>query len=362
MNSRTITGIALAFAALAATPMTASAVQVVNINADPNPTAGGTALIITLANITDNSASKPYLITMDPGTYDVGDSRVTLKPFIDIQGSGQANTIIQGNGNTTASDLLNGVLKGASSMELRNLQVRCVGGSGRYGIALYNGGTAPTLRNVTIVASGGDLNWGIRNNGGSPLIEDSTITVTGGSTAYGIVDTSSTAARPTIRRSVIGVSGGTNSFGIYNDLQGMPADVRDTKITVSGSTGAYGFYLTSSNGSNAGNLFSSTITASGATTNYGVYFSGTSTDSLTVDYAQLTASGGTSSYGLYSNLSGLTLRHSSVSGATRSVKSTSNSPKIGLTQLAGAFEPSGSSFCAGVYDASLTFYAGPACP
>ena len=363
MNSRRwITGTALAFAALAATPMTASAVQVVNINADPNPTAGGTALIITLANITDNSASKPYLITMDPGTYDVGDTRVALKPFVDIQGSGQGNTIIQGNGNPSAGDLSNGVLKGASSMELRDLQVKCVGGGGRNGIALYNSLASPTLRNVTIVASGGDSNWGIRNNGSSPLIEDSTITVTGGTSAYGIVDTSNTAAKPTVRRTVISVSGATNSFGIYNDLQGMPADVRDMKITVSGSTGAYGFYLTSSNGSNAGSLFSSILSASGAVTNYGVYFSGLGSDSLTVDYAQITASGGTSSYGLYANLAGLTLRHSSITGATRSVKSTSNMPKIGLSQLAGAFEPSGIPACAGVYDASLTFFAGPTCP
>ncbi|HEY2736979.1 MAG TPA: hypothetical protein VGK45_01170, partial [Thermoanaerobaculia bacterium] len=85
-------------------------------------------------------------------------------------------------------------------------------------------------------------------------------------------------------------------------------------------------------------------------------------DALTVDNTQLTASGGTSSYGLYANLAGLTIRHSSVTGATRSVKSTLNMPKIGLSQLAGAFEPSGIPACAGVYDASLTFFAGPACP
>jgi hypothetical protein len=342
--------------------MAASAVQVVNINADPNPTAGGSALINAIANITDNSASKPYLITMDPGTYDVGDFRVQLKSFVDIQGSGQGNTIIQGNGNTTAADALNGVLKGANSMELRNLQVKCIGGAGRYGIALYNGAVSPTLRNVTIVASGGDVNWGIRNNGGSPVIEDSKITVTGGSSAYGIVDTSSTAAQPNIRRLSITVSGGTSSYGIYNDLQGMPVDVRDTKITVSGTTTAYGFYFASSNGGNTGNLVNSTLAVSGATTNYGVYFTGLSTDSLTVDSTQVTASGGTSSYGVNASTSGLTIRHSSITGATRSVKSLSNSPKIGLTQLAGAFEPSGALACAGVYDGSLTFYAGPACP
>jgi hypothetical protein len=355
------TGLAVALAALAA-PLTAAAVQVVNLNADPTPTAGGTALWITLINITDNSASKPYLITLDPGVYDLGGTRLQLKPWIDIQGSGQGNTIIQGYGNTASGGLLDGVLRGANSMELRNLQVKCVGWAGTICIPLYNAAVSPTLRNVTITSSGGDANWGIRNNGGSPLIEDSTIVVSGGSTAYGIVDTSGTAAKPTIRRSVIGVSGAPSAFGIYNDSAGMPAEVRDTKITVSGTTEAYGLYLSGSTGNNTGNLFASTLTASGATTNYGVYFAGLPSDTLTVDNSQITASGGTSSYGLYVNFSGLTLRHSSVSGATRSVKTLSNSPKIGLTQLSGTFEPSGISGCAGVYNSSLTFFAGPTCP
>ncbi|HEX3532088.1 MAG TPA: hypothetical protein VH988_33940 [Thermoanaerobaculia bacterium] len=355
------TGLILALAALT-TPLTAGAVQVVNLNADPTPTAGGTALWITLINITDNSAAKPYLITLDPGVYDLGDTRLQLKPWVDIQGSGQGNTIIQGYGNPTPGDLLNGVLKGASSMELRNLQVKCVGGAGRVCIGLYNGLASPTLRNVTINVSGGDATWGIRNNGSSPLIEDSTIAVSGGASGYGIVNTSGSAAKPTVRRSVIGVSGASSAFGIYNDLSGMPSEVRDTKITVSGTNEAYGFYLNSSNGSNIGSLTASTLSASSATTNYGVFFGGTGTDSLTVDNSQIAASGGTSSYGLYINIAGLTLRNSTVSGATRSVKTYSNTPKIGLTQLSGAFEPSGLSACAGVYNSNLTFFAGPNCP
>jgi hypothetical protein len=363
MSSRNrFTAIALALVAIAATPIAASAVQVVNINADPNPTAGGNALIIALANITDNSASKPYLITMDPGTYDIGDTRLQLKSWVDIQGSGQANTIIQGNGNITAGDLSNGVLKGASSMELRSLQVKCIGGAGRYGIAMYNALASPTLRNVTVTSSGGDSNWGIRNAGSNPLIEDSTITVTGGANAYGIVNSSSTLTRPNIRRTVINVSGATTSWGIYGDQAGVPTEVRDVKINASATTTSYGMSFGSSVGSNATTVVNSTISSTGATTNYGISFLGAGTDSLTVDNSQVTASGGTSSYGISIQTSGMTLRHSSVTGATRSVKTLSNSPKIGLTQLAGAFEPSGSSFCAGVYDASLTFYAGPTCP
>lgn len=364
MSSRGLfTGAALALAVLAAVPGTAHAAQVVNINDDPNPTAAGNALIITLANITDNSASKPYVITMDPGTYDVGDTRLQMKPFIDIQGSGQGNTIIQGNGNITPGDLNNGVVKGANSMEIRDLRISCVGGAGRNAIALYNALSSPTLRNVTVTSSGGASNWGIRNAASNPLIEDSTITVSGGANSYGIVNSSSTATRPTIRRTVIGASGATNSFGIYNDQAGLPIEVRDTKITVSATSQSAGFYYDPS-GASAGatTLVSSTISATGATTNFGISLLGSGSDSLTVDNSQVAASGGTSSYGISIQFAALTVRQSSISGATRSIKTLANAPKIGLSQLAGAFEPSGLNACAGVYDQNLTFFAGPACP
>jgi len=362
MSSRSLfCGAVFTLAALA--PMASQAAQVVNINDDPNPSAAGNALIITLANITDNSASKPYVITMDPGTYDIGDTRLQLKPFIDLQGSGQGNTIIQGNGNVTVGDLNNGVLKGANSMEIRDLRINCVGGAGRNAIALYNALSSPTLRNVTITSSGGASNWGIRNAGSNPLIEDSTITVSGGSNSYGIVNSSSTATRPTIRRTVISASGATNSFGIYNDQAGLPVEVRESKITVSATSQSAGLYFDAMGvGAGATTLVNSAVSATGATTNYGISFTGTGSDSLTVDDSQVAASGGTSSYGLSISTSGLTVRHSSMSGATRSIKTLLNTPKIGLTQLSGAFEPSGLSACAGVYDQSLTFFAGPTCP
>jgi hypothetical protein len=363
MSSRSVfTGAAMALLALAA-PFSAQAAQVVNINDDPNPTAAGNALIITLANITDNSASKPYVITMDPGTYDLGDTRLQLKPFVDIQGSGQGNTIIQGNGNPTVGDLNNGVLKGANSMEIRDVRIVCVGGSGRNAIALYNALSSPTLRNVTITSSGGASNWGIRNAGSNPLIEDSTITVSGGSNSYGIVNSSSTATRPTIRRTVISASGATNSFGIYNDQAGLPVEVRDNKITVSATSQSAGFYYDASGtGAGATTVVDTAISATGATTNYGISFTALASDSLTVDNSQVAASGGTSSYGISLLNAGLTVRQSSISGATRSIKTLVNSPKIGLSQLAGPFEPSGLTACAGVYDQNLVFYAGPACP
>src|SRR5689334_2686725 len=60
------------------------------------PTDNGTALLAALAGITDNSAAKPYLLELEPGTYDVGGTSVQAKPFIDLAGSGRDVTTIQG--------------------------------------------------------------------------------------------------------------------------------------------------------------------------------------------------------------------------------------------------------------------------
>ena len=54
----------------------------------------GQALLNALASITDASASKPYLLYIEPETYDLGNRSLQMKPFVDIEGSGELNTII----------------------------------------------------------------------------------------------------------------------------------------------------------------------------------------------------------------------------------------------------------------------------
>jgi hypothetical protein len=79
--------------------------------------ASGAALRTALANITDASASKRYLIKVEPGTYNVtnGAFSFDLKPFVDIEGSGMHNTKL-----VTTSP--NGIFA-ASDSELRWLMV-----------------------------------------------------------------------------------------------------------------------------------------------------------------------------------------------------------------------------------------------
>lgn len=56
--------------------------------------ASGARLLAAVAAITTASASTPYLIQLEPGTYDVGSGGLAMKPYVDISGSGNDDTEI----------------------------------------------------------------------------------------------------------------------------------------------------------------------------------------------------------------------------------------------------------------------------
>lgn len=101
------------------------------VNADPLDPAGNcTALRAALAGITDNSAARPYLIKLEPGVYNCGgnstgatnNNNLDMKPFVDIEGSGQGVTTILGDTNDDSE----AVLGMAGNAELRHLTVENV--------------------------------------------------------------------------------------------------------------------------------------------------------------------------------------------------------------------------------------------
>jgi hypothetical protein len=69
--------------------------HVVVVKATGTPAANGASLVQSLGAITDN-ASHPYLVQLEPGTYDVGATTFELKPNVDLAGSGAAVTTITG--------------------------------------------------------------------------------------------------------------------------------------------------------------------------------------------------------------------------------------------------------------------------
>ncbi|MDX6694805.1 MAG: Pectinesterase [Blastocatellia bacterium] len=85
-----------------------------------------------LASITDNRLQKQYLLSVGPGTYN---EKVTMKPFVSIQGAGQELTTIT---QPAASDAFSGgTVMAASNCTLANVTVSSLGGVwGSYSTAL----------------------------------------------------------------------------------------------------------------------------------------------------------------------------------------------------------------------------------
>jgi hypothetical protein len=306
-----------------------------------------TTISAALASITTANASNPYLIQVLPGVYS---ETVTMKSYVDIEGSGELTTKITAPGSAIFAT---GTVVGAANAELRHITVENTGGAAD-AIAIYN---APRLAFVTIKASGGTSgNYGIYN--AAPM-RNVTITATGGMNAFGMTVSSSLAGfNPQITNVVIIVSGATTS---NTGINGGSEILRDATITVSGGQRSYGVQAQAFQSSPT--LIGVTIDVSGATVeNVGVYnFAAmlTTLRNCTISVR------GTSSYGVFSVGFGadhkLMIHGSQISGATSSVYGSSFPTWIGASQLLGGAITSTPTTCAGVYDESNVFYANT-CP
>jgi hypothetical protein len=167
----------------------------------------GQALLNALSSINDASASKPYLIYIEPETYDLGNRTLQMKPYVDIQGSGELNTTIT---STVSSDSgAAGTVEGADNTELRFLTVQSTstpsvqdirisilndsgsprlthvsaettGADNSFHIGVSNtGNSRPTMTDVTASASGNSDNVGVQISGGSTTMTDSTASASG---------------------------------------------------------------------------------------------------------------------------------------------------------------------------------------
>lgn len=337
--------------------------ETITVGPGSTPAASGTALLNALTSIADNSASKPYLIKLEPGVYDVGSTMVVMKPYVDIEGSGQQSTIIQGVGNDGGDNpLLIGIVKGASNAELRNLQVKSQGTGFAISIGLVIESANTRVKDVTLVSSGASNNWGSRVANGvvsglNPIFERVTIEVQGGDIAYGIVNAAE-LANTSIRDSRITVAGAGDAYGLYA-TQGLFKETHRVQADVSGTYQAYGYYVQLLGFSGTIKLTESTLNATSTGTAYGVGFVAGLVSGAIVR-STLTASGA-QSYGFSGNgFSQVTIDHSELVGQTATV--VGGIVNIGATRLSGGpVSAFSSTTCAGVYDENYTFYAST-CP
>ncbi len=282
------------------------------------------------------------LLKIMPGVYDIGASTVVMRSFIDIQGSGENVTFIQGNLDSNTS----GVVTGASNAEIRFLTVDNTGG-GNYAVAILNSSNSPSIFKVTATASGGAANNdGVFNYYSSSTMTNVTATTSGGTNNFSVINYSSS---PVMTNVTATASGGTYSYGVYNYYSSSTM----TNVTATGSGGTYNDGVC--NYSSSPTMTNVTATASGGTNNDGVY---NYYSSPTMTNVTATASGGTYSYGVYDDATGtVKINHSVISGSTNPIYNSITSTYVGNTQLnGGAVHNSGTLICAGVYDENYTFY------
>jgi hypothetical protein len=283
--------------------------RTVIINPTGTAAQNGTTLLNALAAITDN-ATVPYLLKIEPGTYDLGSSRLVMKPNVDIEGSGEKVTLVTGLATINA---INGVVQGVSNAEIRFLTIECNGGSTNC-TAFYNGGASPSITHVTSRALNGSIeNIGIYNDLiSSPIMRDVIASASGaGSVTYGIQNRSSSAPEM-VNVNATG-SGGSTNHGIYDVFMARPTMV-NVRATASGPTGSTNYGIRTDNV--GGTMVAVNASASGGTNAYGIFLSNATTTRF--DSFSSTASGATNVVGLYIDGSSPTLANGylSASGGT----------------------------------------------
>jgi len=243
-------------------PVTSNIIFIEPVGTDP--VANGTALLDRLAAITDASNTNPYVVKIEPGTYDLGNNGLEMQSYVDIEGSGQKTTLITSS--HTAADAIDAfTILGANNAEIRLITIdnkgtansataiannntspaityvtATVSGGARRNTAVMNVNASPIITNVTINVSGGeDFNYGIFNStSGSSEIKNVNITVTGGTQNCGIKNDNTT---PIIKNVDIEVSnGGDVSYGVYNESSNP--EMNNMKIGISDGSESYGIY------------------------------------------------------------------------------------------------------------------------
>jgi hypothetical protein len=313
------------------------------------------------------SPTNPCLLKIMPGIYDIGANSLQMQEYVDIAGSGEHVTKITGN-ISSSTNWWTGVVNGADFSEIRFITVENTGdpGGGYYGIAMALDGTSPTLKNVTVIASGASgenvsitcrtfstsriTNFTAIATGGSvlalgfymadcsPLITNAKITASASSRNISIdMDNAS----PTISNVTATAKGGSITEAVHVKRYAAPT-LSNVRITASGGTDHnWGIYIASAGTPTLINVISD---AFDGPANYGIYYYGWETGYTGGD---------------------LIIDHSVIKGTTGAIyiydPSNSYFTRIGNTRLHGSVAGDGTHKCAGVYDENYTFYANT-CP
>lgn len=297
-------------------------------------TQNGTALLDAMAGITTASAANPFLVHVEPGIYDLAGTRLDVKSHVDLQGSGQRNTVIRSIG---AADLnSSAVVQVVDESEVRNLTIENTGGDSRATGYFANGDSV--LRNVTIRISGA-----VETGSGivaifcdSILVKGVTVEVSG-SGNFSIGADFLGCTRAEIADSIVSANdGGAINYGIRTNSQETVVTNVTANAAAAGSTAGMGTDR------------SNTLVRNSS-------LSSTSTSSTSRGLWLFDGGGGSILYTVE-------VHGSQISGQTAAANTTTETDALfGASQLVGGFTGAGNKTCAGVYDGTFTYFAGT-CP
>ncbi len=313
-----------------------------------------TTITAALNFIADASATNHYVIKVAPGTYS---ERVTMKQFVDIEGSGELTTKITFTGSPGFNT---GTVVGANNAELRSLTVQNTGGN-LGALAIYNSSASPSLLHVTANASGGSSeNFGVYNYSSSPSMTNVTATASGGTYNRGVYNQSSSPTMTNVTATASGAS--TVNYGVYNSYSSSPS-MTNVTATASGGSSNIGVYNYSSSSPSMTDV---TATASGVlgTTTYGVL---NDTSSPKIVTSIISASGGTTNYGVYSDGSGtVTIDRSKITASSNTIvnNSVGVTTRVGASKLSGGpvFNGGGTLTCSASYNENYVSPGLNVCP
>jgi hypothetical protein len=286
------------------------------VSPNSDPVQAGRTLREVVSGIADPSASNAYLVKIEPGIYDLETDSLFMRPYVDIEGSGEGVTTI-----TSAIITGSGTVVGANNSELRYLTVKNTGGANAQVVAIFTQTTSPRFSHVTAIASGGSENYGIHTSNGVIVLSNVTSSASGGGQSFGVANYNSVM---TVVNSTFSAADGANFNAGFVSTYGGSNKVNSSTIAASG--GAIAIGMRAYNGSHT--LSDTTVSATGSGQSTGVYI------------------------GQKSSTPTMNILQSRVSGQTNSVYSIGGPLKIGASQLtgpAGTFDI-GTMICAASFD------------
>ncbi len=313
------------------------------------PAASGLLLLNALAGITEASIQQPWVLSLEPGVYDVGTQGLRMRPYVHIQGAGQDIT-------TVRSAATGPTVVGADYAELRGVTVEHTGGQGE-AVALASASPHFRVRQVTArAAEGTNLTVALRLATAveTGLVEGVRALASSSSGAILGVECVRCVAR--LVDVEASARGGTLAAG-FSVGEGT-VELRGGSASATTSTACYGVEVAGGSAT----LKRVEVTVSGGTVASALYLNGGFAE---VNESTLLAQGGVTSVGLdavnpAASQRFLRVRESVVSGVHFAVRAPAYNAQLAYSLLNGNLSlMSGQTTCLGNYDGA---YQARVCP